>query len=65
VGNMLTLVRPRTASELGLQDKSVELPDTLLGRALVVKTDAKTAAALVLKAAEPIVGGDLAYTEVE
>lgn len=64
-GNMLTVVRPRTASELGLQDEDVELPDTLLGRALVVKTDTSTAAALVLKAAEPIVRGDLVYTEVE
>jgi hypothetical protein len=64
-GNMLTVVRPRTASELGLQAKDVELPDTLLGRALVVNTDATTAAALVLKAAEPIVRGDLVYTEVE
>jgi hypothetical protein len=43
----------------------VELPDTLLGRALVVNTDATTAAALVLKAAEPIVRGDLVYTEGE
>ena len=64
-GNMLTIVRPRTASELGLQKKGVELPDTLLGRALVVKTDPSTAAALVLKAAEPIVRGDFVYTEVE
>lgn len=64
-GNMLTIVRPRTASELGLQKKDVELPDTLLGRALVVKTDASTAGALVLKAAEPIVRGDFVYTEVE
>ncbi|MFO7831455.1 MAG: LysM peptidoglycan-binding domain-containing protein [Desulfuromonadaceae bacterium] len=64
-GNMLTIVRPRTASELGLQKEDVELPDTLLGRALVVKTDPSTAAALVLKAAEPIVRGDFVYTEVE
>jgi hypothetical protein len=64
-GNMLTIVRPRTASELGLQSDGVQLPDTLLGRALVVKTDASTAAALVLKAAEPIVRGDLVYTEGE
>jgi len=64
-GNMLTIVRLRTASELGLQEKEVKLPDTLLGRALVVKTDTATAAALVLKTAEPIVRGDLFYTEVE
>ncbi|MCA1796274.1 MAG: hypothetical protein LC645_01810, partial [Geobacteraceae bacterium] len=64
-GNMLTVVRPRTASELGLQGDNVELPDTLLGRALVVKTDTSTAAALILKAAEPIVRGDLVYTETE
>lgn len=64
-GNMLTVVRPRTASELGLQGDDVELPDTLLGRALVVKSDASTAAALLLKTAEPVVRGDLVYTETE
>ena len=65
VGNMLTVVRPRSGSELALQGENVELPDTLLGRALVVTTGPATAAALMLKAAEPVVRGDLVFTEVE
>lgn len=65
VGNMLTIVRPRAASKLALQAKDVTLPDTLLGRAVVVKTGATTSAALLLKGTEPIVRGDLVYTEIE
>ncbi|MBN2644942.1 MAG: LysM peptidoglycan-binding domain-containing protein [Desulfuromonadaceae bacterium] len=64
-GNMLTIVRPRKASELALQDRNLKLPDTLLGRALVVKAGPDTAAALVLKSSEPIYRGDLVYTETE
>ncbi len=65
VGNMLTIVRPRHATELALQDDEIILPDTLLGRAMVVKTDAETSAAIILKSAEPIYRGDLVYTEME
>lgn len=65
VGNMLTIVRPRQGTALALQDRNVELPDTLLGRALVVKTDAQTSAAVILKCAEPIYRGDLVYSEME
>lgn len=65
VGNMLTIVRPRLASELALQSRNIELPDTLLGRALVIRTDYDYAAALVLKSSQPIYRGDLIYTEME
>ncbi|EAT16619.1 Peptidoglycan-binding LysM [Desulfuromonas acetoxidans DSM 684] len=65
VGNMMTIVRPRQATELALQDRNIVLPDTLLGRALVVKTDAESSAAVILKSAEPIYRGDLVYTEME
>ncbi|MDY0212221.1 MAG: LysM peptidoglycan-binding domain-containing protein [Desulfuromonadaceae bacterium] len=65
VGNMLTIVRPRVASKYALQAKGVTLPDTLLGRAVVVKTGAATSAALILKGTEPVVRGDVVYTEIE
>ncbi len=65
VGNMMTIVRPRHATELALQDRNIVLPDTLLGRALVVKTDAQTSAAVILKSAEPIYRADLVYSEME
>lgn len=64
VGNMLTIVRPRNASALALQDRNIVLPDTLLGRAVVIKTDRSVAAALILKSSEPIHRGDLIYTEM-
>ncbi|MBW2187162.1 MAG: LysM peptidoglycan-binding domain-containing protein [Deltaproteobacteria bacterium] len=64
VGNMLTIVRPRNASNLALQDRNIILPDTLLGRAVVIKTDRSVAAALILKSSEPIHRGDLIYTEM-
>lgn len=65
VGNMLTIVRPRAASKYALQAKNVILPDTLLGRAVVVKTTAVTSAALLLKGTEPVMRGDVVYTEIE
>lgn len=65
VGNMLTIVRPRNASNLALQDRKIVLPDTLLGRALVVKTESNAAAALILKASEPVYRGDFVFSETE
>lgn len=64
VGNMLTIVRPRKATERALQDRDIVLPDTLLGQALVVKTNSKTSAALILKSTQPIYRGDIVYTEM-
>lgn len=64
VGNMLTIVRPRNPSDLALQDRNIILPDTLLGRALVIKADRNVAAALILKSSQPIYRGDLIYTEM-
>jgi len=65
VGNMLTIVRPRDASKLALQDREIILPDTLLGRALVVKTEPAISAAIILKASEPVYRGDSVYSETE
>jgi LysM repeat protein len=65
VGNMLTIVRPRKASELALQARNIVLPDTLLGRALVIKTAANIATALILKCSQPVYRGDLVFSEME
>ncbi len=65
VGNMLTIVRPRDPSELALQDRDIVLPDTLLGRALVVKSEPNVAAALILKSSEPVYRGDYVFSETE
>ena len=64
IGNMLTIVRPRNASDLALQDRDIILPDTLLGRAVVINTDRSVATALILKSSEAIHRGDLIYTEM-
>ncbi|OQY19657.1 MAG: hypothetical protein B6I36_03495 [Desulfobacteraceae bacterium 4572_35.1] len=65
VGNMLTIVRPREATELVKQDRNIVLPDTLLGRALTVKTEPNISAALILKASQAIYRGDNIYSETE
>ncbi|MDY0191237.1 MAG: LysM domain-containing protein [Desulfuromonas sp.] len=65
VGNMLTIIRPRNASELAIQDRNLVLPDTLLGRALVVKSEPNVAAALILKSSEPVYRGDSVFSETE
>ncbi|MEA3466439.1 MAG: LysM peptidoglycan-binding domain-containing protein [Thermodesulfobacteriota bacterium] len=65
VGNMLTIVRPRTATDLAIQNRNIVLPDTLLGRALVIKTDSTVSTAMILKSSQAIHHGDLVYTEME
>lgn len=57
-GNLLTIARPRTPTELGLLTHDKVLPDQLLGSAVVVDTRSRTAAALVLKSVEPLQRGD-------
>ncbi len=64
VGNILTIVRPRKATDLGLQDKNIELPDTVLGQALVVKVAESNSALLILKATQEIFIGDLVTTDI-
>ncbi len=64
VGNMLTIIRHRKASEVSnKQDHNLRLPDSLLGRAVVIKTDTTIAAAVILKASQAIYRGDFVYTE--
>ncbi len=64
-GNMLYISRPRKGTELALQDETIELPDVLLGSAVVLETRAHTATALVLKATEPLYRGDRIFTVIE
>ncbi len=64
-GNLLQITRSRTASEFGLQAETVTLPDILLGSAVVLETQPRTASALVLKVAQPIFLGDRVQTQTE
>ncbi len=65
VGNLLNISRPRDASALILKNKNLKLPDVLLGSALVIETQARTAAALVLKVTEPLYRGDRLTTVID
>jgi LysM repeat protein len=58
VGNMLYITRPRSATELGLQQADTPLPDDLLGAAVVIESRAETAAALIIKSVKTIYLGD-------
>jgi len=64
-GNLLYLTRPRVPSELVTVDPNVQLPEVLLGNAVVVETKEHTAAALVLKAVDALQRGDQVRTVVE
>lgn len=61
-GNMLYISRPRQATELGLQQEDIRLPDVLLGSAVVLDTRPHTASALVLKLADAVFRGDRVFT---
>lgn len=65
VGNLLNISRPRSASDLGLKNNKLKLPDVLLGSALVIETNASTSAALVLKVTEPLYRGDRLTTVID
>lgn len=61
VGNLLDITRPRKASDLAL-DRNIQLPEELVGSAVVIQTRARTATALVLKVANPVFIGDRVTT---
>ncbi|WP_291315105.1 LysM domain-containing protein [Desulfuromonas sp.] len=61
-GNMLYISRPRTASEFGLQGEEIQLPDVLLGGAVVLEAGQESASVLILKAAGPLYRGDRVTT---
>ena len=62
VGNLLTMTRPRQATDLALvKNKSAAAlvyPEELIGYALVVETNAETASAVILKSLGPAKVGD-------
>ena len=61
-GNLLTLTRPRKATDLAeiknSRDAAVVYPEEFIGYALVVDTNPETATAVILKALGPVVIGD-------
>ena len=65
VGNLLYMTRPRQQSEVIREKTDIKLPEVLLGSAVVLETEGNTASALVLKAVDAIVRGDLVRTIVE
>jgi LysM repeat protein len=60
-GNLLDISRSREATELALEE-DIQLPDVLLGSAVVLETRAQTATALVLKSADALQLGDKVST---
>jgi hypothetical protein len=62
VGNLLTMTRPRQATDLALiknkKDAALVYPEELIGYALVVATNPETASAVILKSLGPAVVGD-------
>ncbi len=67
-GNLLIISRPRQASEIAESSRKpwtepLELPETVLGAAVVIETQPRTASILVLKSVESIYRGDRVHTE--
>jgi hypothetical protein len=60
-GNLLYISRSRKATELALEE-DIQLPDVLLGSAVVLETRPQTATALVLKSADALQLGDRVST---
>lgn len=65
VGNLLNISRQRDASDLGLKKQGLQLPEVLLGAAVVIETQPNSSAALVLKVNEPVYRGDRLTTVME
>jgi hypothetical protein len=65
VGNLLYISRQRMATELAYGEEELQLPDVLLGSAVVVETRPHTAAALVLKVVDSMYRGDRVTTVTE
>ncbi len=66
VGNILYISRPRQATELaGMKKQQLQLPDDLLGAAVVVKARNQTAAALIFKSTSEMHRGDQVMAATE
>lgn len=65
-GNLLYVTRPRQATRFGVQGENIQLPEILLGSAVVVETQMNTATALIIKIAnQPIGRGDRVVAATE
>jgi LysM repeat protein len=64
-GNMLYITRPRERSESALKNHNMPLPDALLGAAVVVNVQRRTASALILKSTGAIYAGDRVVTPAD
>ncbi|WP_052464476.1 LysM peptidoglycan-binding domain-containing protein [Geoalkalibacter subterraneus] len=67
-GNLLMISRPREISETARKmydhsDRSLQLPETALGTAVVIETQPHTASILILKSVEAIYAGDRVHTD--
>ena len=66
VGNILYISRPRQATELAGKEKGqLQLPDDLLGAAVVIKTRNQTSAALIFKSTTEMHRGDQVMAATE
>lgn len=65
IGNLLYITRPHERSESALKSHDMPLPDALLGAAVVVNVQPRTATALILKSSEPVYAGDRVLTPAE
>ena len=61
-GNLVYLSRERKVTEKAIMKKDLQLPDVLLGSAVVLETGPHTSSALILKSRESILVGDKAFT---
>jgi hypothetical protein len=61
-GNLIYLARERTVTAEVITKKDLQLPDILLGNAVVLETGPRTSSALVLKSREEIHVGDKVFT---
>ncbi|HBT84078.1 MAG: hypothetical protein A2091_00095 [Desulfuromonadales bacterium GWD2_61_12] len=57
-GNLVDISRPRQATELADKSLALQLPEVVLGRAIVLDTRPHSATALILKVAGPVYVGD-------
>jgi len=66
VGNILYISRPRQATELAGKDKkTLQLPDDLLGAAVVIRTGNQSASALIFKSTTEMHRGDQVMAATE
>jgi LysM repeat protein len=65
IGNVLTVSRSRRVTELAKERQDLQLPDVLLGAAVVLETYPRSASALVIKTVGPLYRGDRVSTMVD